>query len=71
MINDSDDDALLWSRDKTRHELGDVSEYHLLKLERSGAIEVVRADRRTFVVASSVRRYVERLREAADQGGAA
>jgi hypothetical protein len=57
-------DQLLVSRDDARHQLGNISETRLIGLERAGEIECVRTGRRTFVTAESLRKNVQRLRDA-------
>jgi hypothetical protein len=57
-------DQLLVARDDARHRLGDIPPTRLAVLERDGQIKLVRDGRRTFVVASSLKSYVQRLREA-------
>jgi hypothetical protein len=54
----------LLSRDAARHKLGDIPQTRLAQLERNKQIEVVRDGKRTFVIASSIDDYIERLREA-------
>jgi hypothetical protein len=64
----ADGEQLPCSRTEAMRALGDIGETRLAKLERDHEIEVVRDGRRAFIVAESLRDYVERLRAAAVAG---
>jgi hypothetical protein len=59
-MND-DNSQLLWDYKRTGHEMGGLSVRHVYRLADQGEITRIRIGKRSFIVAESVRDYVDRL----------